>query len=257
MNIQNKAIQIADLVKEFDILLTAGALDISSEATARSWIEKLLNIFDWNCLNPYEVDQEISLGKQEVENLNEINSTHRRPDYLLCAKSKSLVFIDAKKIGTNLEYDKKSAFQVRSYGWSAGHAYAIVTNFKEISIYDCRYKPLKDQNADVARVAHITYDKFIDRFNDIFNHLDKNKILTGLAFEKYKLTERPTGSLTLDEDFSEHIREWRLNFANDIFKNNKSIEFISESTQLLIDRIIFLPSCRGIEGDRHRFPAKY
>ncbi|MEK6627512.1 MAG: hypothetical protein AABY53_02710, partial [Bdellovibrionota bacterium] len=65
MSNHQKAKQLADLVKQFHLLLNSGSLDLSSEATARSWIEELLSIFNWNCRDPYEVDQEVSLTGQE------------------------------------------------------------------------------------------------------------------------------------------------------------------------------------------------
>ncbi len=247
MSQKDKVQQLAKLITDFDVLVKSGSLDLSSEATARSWIEGLLSVFGWNSRDPYEVDQEVNLSQREIENLGEIDSKHRRPDYLLCAKSQSLVFIDAKKIDHDILENKKSAFQIRSYGWSAGHSYAILSNFKEIAIYDCRFKPNKEQAANVARVFYSTYDKFLDNFSSLFNHLDKEFVLSGQAFDSYKLADRPNGTLTLDEDFSEHIREWRLKFANCIYlsSNDKSIEFVSEATQILIDRIIF---CRVAEG---------
>lgn len=247
MRHNEKAKNLVELVNQFDVLMKSGSLDLSSEATARSWIEGLLGIFGWNSRDPYEVDQEVNLSQKEIENLGEIDSKHRRPDYLLCAKTQSLIFIDAKKIDHDIKENKKSSFQIRSYGWSAGHSYAILTNFKEFAIYDCRFKPNKEQAANVARVFYTTYDKFLDNFASIFNHLDKDFVLSGQSFDPYKLTDRPIGTLTLDEDFSEHIREWRLKFANSIYlsSSEKSIEFVSEATQILIDRIIF---CRVAEG---------
>ncbi|MEK6627682.1 MAG: N-6 DNA methylase [Bdellovibrionota bacterium] len=124
-----------------------------------------------------------------------------------------------------------------------------MTNFKEFAIYDCRFKPNKEQEANVARVLYLTYDKFLDNFAPIYSHLDKDFVLSGQAFDRYKLEDRPGGTLTLDEDFSEHIRAWRLKFANSIYLPSKtnSIEFISEHTQLFIDRVIF---CRVAEGLR-------
>lgn len=239
--------KLNELAIQFQALKSSGSLDLSSEATARSWIEGLLTIFGWNCRDPYEVDQEVTLGPAEEAHLQEIESSHKRPDYLLCAKSKSLVFIDAKKIGLTIKDSKKSAFQIRSYGWSAGHPYAVITNFNEFAIYDCRYKPNKDQAADVARIFYCTFDKFVEQFDVLRRHIERDFVLSGEAFDFYLQGQRPSGTKKLDEDFSEHIREWRLKFANDIFSSKPtiSIEGLSESTQLLIDRFIF---CRVAEG---------
>lgn len=247
MNYSEKIKKINDLANQFQTLKMSGSLDLSSEATARSWIESLLAIFGWNSKDPYEVDQEVTLGPVEEAQLQEIESSHKRPDYLLCAKSKSLVFIDAKKIGLEIIDSKKSAFQIRSYGWSAGHPFAVITNFNELAIYDCRYKPNKDQPADVARLFYCTFDKFVDHFDVLRRHIDRDFVLSGEAFDLYTQGDRPSGTKKLDEDFSEHIREWRLKFANDIFSTNNtlSVEGLSESTQILIDRFIF---CRVAEG---------
>lgn len=241
--------KLNELALQFQSLKLSGSLDLSSEATARSWIESLLTVFGWDCRDPYEVDQEVTLGPAEEALLQEIESRHKRPDYLLCAKSKSLIFIDAKKIGLTIKDCKKSAFQIRSYGWSAGHSYAVITNFNELAIYDCRYKPNKDQSPDVARLFYCTFENFVEQFDVLRRHIDRDFVLSGAAFDFYLHSDKPSGTKKLDEDFSEHIREWRLKFANNIFasKPSISVEELSESTQLLIDRLIF---CRVAEGLR-------
>ena len=41
--------KLAELIKEFDHLSLTGSLKGEAEQTARTWVEKFLEIFGWNC----------------------------------------------------------------------------------------------------------------------------------------------------------------------------------------------------------------
>lgn len=250
--INQQKVDLAKKVEAFSELLNRGVLDLSSEATARSWIEDLLKLFGWNPLNPNEVDQEIFLSENAQQNLEEIDSHHKKPDYLLCNGSRQFLYLDAKKVGEEIEDNKKISFQIRSYGWSAGHPCAIVTNFREVAIYDCRFKPHKDDAADVARVDYFDYTKYLEKFDILSRHLERSRVLEAELNDLYSDKTSPKGSKPLDKDFSEHIRNWRLKFSNAIFSNhnNFSIEKISHLTQVLIDRFLFLRVAEGLKIER-------
>ena len=74
--------------------------------------------------------------------------------------NRRLFFIDAKKQAVDIKNDKNVAFQIRSYGWSIGAPYSIVTDFEELAIYDCSAKPNASDTADFARLHYITIDQF-------------------------------------------------------------------------------------------------
>lgn len=111
-------------------------MENSSEATIRAWIDELLSIFGWDVQNTQQVQTEHTLGRSERERLHGIGSTNTRPDYTLVNGNVPLAFIDAKSLGVDIEHDKEAAFQIRSYGWSIGAPFSIVTNFEQMAVYN-------------------------------------------------------------------------------------------------------------------------
>ena len=129
---------LIELVHKYQSFKSSGRLQNPSEATMRTWIDELLLIFGWDVHNTQQVLTEHSLGQNERERLREIGSTNTRPDYTLVNGKVMLTFIDAKKLAVNIETDKEVAFQIRSYGWSIGAPYAIVTNFEQLAKLDVK-----------------------------------------------------------------------------------------------------------------------
>ena len=92
------------------------------------------------------------MNKTERARLNEIGSTNTRPDYTLVNGRVKLAFVDAKSLDVNIENDKSVAFQIRSYGWSIGAPFSVVTNFEHLAIYDCSVMPDVNDDASFARL---------------------------------------------------------------------------------------------------------
>lgn len=149
MNTKDSLIQLVD---RFQQLKADGGLNKSSEATMRAWIDELLAIFGWDVQNTHQVLTEHTLGKDERQRLHDIGSTNTRPDYTLVNGNVTLAFVDAKSLDVDIKNDKSVAFQIRSYGWSVGAQYSIVTNFDTLAIYDCQCMPRVDDDANVASV---------------------------------------------------------------------------------------------------------
>ena len=121
MNTKDSLIQLVD---RFQQLKTDGGLNKSSEATMRAWIDELLAIFGWDVQNTHQVLTEHTLGKDERQRLHDIGSTNTASN--------------GKSLDVDIKNDKSVAFQIRSYGWSVGAQYSIVTNFDTLAIYDCQ-----------------------------------------------------------------------------------------------------------------------
>ncbi len=52
------------------------------------------------------------------------------------------------------------AYQVRSYGWSAGLAVSVLTDFQEFAIYDCTVQPSDGDPIAKARLHYYKYDQY-------------------------------------------------------------------------------------------------
>ncbi len=128
---------------------TSKRSDISEEAI-RVWLNEMLFIFGWDVRSTTQIIQEKRIKDTQKNKLEEISSTHIKPDYTLVNGNIVKSYLDAKNISVDLFTNREAAFQIRSYGWSAGVPCAFLSNFEQFAIYDCKEPPKKDMPANVG-----------------------------------------------------------------------------------------------------------
>ena len=244
-------IQLSTLVNNYQTFISSANKKDISEETIRMWINSLLEIFNWDVRNTSEILQERVLSPEQKERLKTIDSTHSRPDYILINGQNIKSFIDAKDLSVNVFKDKATAFQVRSYGWSANTPCSFATNFEQLVIFDCRFKPEPTQSVDIGAIKlHIS--EYIEKFDLLFEHLYKDNIKANKLEEIYALTA-VEGNNKLDDIFNTMLTSFRLALANSLLANNDvfstNVTLLNYYVQVILDRIIFIRVCesRGIE----------
>jgi len=173
------------------------------------------------------------------------------PDYCFRIGQTPKFFVEAKQPSVNVKDDVNPALQVRGYAWSAKLPLSILTDFEEFAVYDCRITPNKNDKASVARIMLLTYDEYIDRWDEIESVFSREAILKG-SFDRYiESSKKKKGTAEVDEVFLNQMEEWRKSLAKNIALRNPqlSIRELNYAVQKTIDRIIFLRICedRGIE----------
>lgn len=222
-----------------------------SEEVTRVWINDFLEIFGWDVHNLSQVVQEKVVSEQQRVRLEKIESSHSKPDYTLINGKIIKTYLDAKRSTVDIFKSKEAAFQIRSYGWSAGVPCAFLSNFEQFSILDCRDIPTKDRAADIGAIQ-IGIDEYLVKFDVLNTYLDRMTIYQG-SLEKLYSTRKIEGYKTVDLYFNEMLSAFRLTLANNIYKNNSeiglSIGQLNYYVQLIIDRIVFIRVCesKGIE----------
>ncbi len=114
------------------------------EASARSaFIDKLFIALGWDVnhehqTNPYE-------WEVRIENKTRTGSSQRRADYAFFLApdfrdSDVKFLVEAKKPSRNL-YNPDDYHQTIRYGWNRNTPVAVLTDFEEVHVIDCRYKP--------------------------------------------------------------------------------------------------------------------
>jgi len=68
----------------------------------------------------------------------------RRPDYSFRVNGARQFFVEAKRPSVNVA-SPRPIFQVKSYAWSAGTPIAVLTDFEDVLVFDCRYRPVLDE----------------------------------------------------------------------------------------------------------------
>ncbi|MEQ8316260.1 MAG: Eco57I restriction-modification methylase domain-containing protein [Phycisphaerales bacterium] len=178
------------------------------------------------------------------------SGTTQAPDYSFRIGGQRKFFVEAKKPSVDVKGERRPAYQLRSYAWTAKLPLSILTDFEEFAVYDCKIKPKPNDTPATARLLYITYDEYDDRWHEIASVFAKSSILRG-AFDKYATkTTGKRGTTEPDDDFLKLLESWRAKLAQALARNNSlSTRQLNHAVQLIIDRIVFLRICedRGVE----------
>jgi len=224
-----------------------------SEAQARKdFIDKFFIALGWDVnhdtqKNPYE--QEVKVERNE-------SGSQRRADYaffLLPNFRDVRFFVEAKKphgdFGAVENY-----FQTIRYGWGNKTPLAVLTNFDELHILDCRYKPnIGDTLSRV--VKRFSYADYADaeKFSEIYWLFSREAIATNSLAKFADNLPRPKsrtfrkelfkgGYQSIDESFLIELDEYRETLAKAFKAKNPGLnsEQLTEVTQRTLDRLVFI-----------------
>jgi len=247
--------QIKKLVEDFKNNEKFYLSDKYQESQARQdYIDKFFAALGWDVTherqkNPYE--QEV-----KIENKVSTQGSQRRADYafFIAPNFRDVKFYaEAKKPAMNL---KDAAFyhQTIRYGWNSGTPIAILTDFEEFHILDCRYKP--DLNDALNRkLEYFHYSEYADeeKFKKIYFLFSRDEVAKG-SLEKYAASlPKPRGKAIqrglfkggyqpVDEAFLEELDTYRETLAKAFKKENPDLgsEELTEAVQRTIDRLVFI-----------------
>lgn len=184
------------------------------------------------------------------EDAVKIAGTVKSPDYSFRVGGRRIFFLEAKKPAVNIRDDVGPAYQLRRYAWTAGLPLSILTNFRELAVYDCRIPPKYLEKASTARLWYFTYQDYPEKWDEIASVFSPDAIQHG-AFDRYVQSHKKAGTQAFDDAFLDEMEEWRKKLAGNLAMRNAALDQsgLNFATQRIIDRIIFLRICedRGIE----------
>jgi len=215
----------------------------------REFLDPLFTILGW------DVDNKQGHAEQYKEVVHEksldVEGDTRAPDYSFRIGGTTKFFVEAKKPSVDITSDKKPAFQLKRYAWSAKLSLSILTNFEDTYIYDCRYKPDKNDAPEKSRILYISFDELEARWDELSAIFTKEAIMKG-SFDKYA-QEKKRGTSEVDIEILSDIEEWREDLAKNIAIRNPDlgIDEMNFAVGRIIDRILFLRICedRGTEPE--------
>jgi type I restriction-modification system DNA methylase subunit len=224
-----------------------------SEAQARKdFIDKFFVVLGWDVnheaqKNPYE--QEVKVERNEL-------GSQRRADYaffLLPNFRDVRFFVEAKKphgeFGSPDNY-----FQTIRYGWGNQTPIAVLTNFDEFHVLDCRYEPnIGDTLSRVVKKFTFTDYADSEKFAEIYWLFSREAVANG-SLTKYAETLPRPKSRTFrtelfkradqppDESFLNKLDEYREALAKAFKAKNPDLNGaqLTEVTQRTLDRLVFI-----------------
>ncbi|MBB4263568.1 type IIL restriction-modification enzyme MmeI [Bradyrhizobium sp. CIR3A] len=156
--------------------------------TRREFIDPLFRLLGW------DIDNTSGYAEAYKDVLHEdslkIGDTSKAPDYGFRIGGTRKFFLEAKRPSINISDDADSAYQLRRYAWSAKLPISILTNFKTFSVYDCRIKPEKSDKASVARILHLQFSEYADKWGDLTSTFSREAILKTKSEHQREVTSR-------------------------------------------------------------------
>jgi hypothetical protein len=236
-----------------------------SEAQARKdFIDKFFIALGWDVNHEDQKDpyrQEV-----KVERGVSVHGAQRRADYSFSIAPNyrdPKFFVEAKKPSRQLE-SGDDYFQAIRYGWNTQNPLVVLTDFEELHILDSRFRP------DIKSILNYCHQKYHyteyldkEKFKKIY-YLFSREAVEDNSIDSYAAElPKPKGKKgipapaikSFDQAFLDELDETRESLAR-AFKrknNNLTSEELTEATQRVIDRLVFIRFLEDklIEGERH------
>ena len=241
---------VRDLITRFKAnqnSMTASNSGYTETEARTEYIDPLFASLGWDMLNAKGVS---NLLKEVVREQSQKGASNRRPDYTFRIAGVREFFVEAKKPAVDIRTDKKSAFQVRSYGWTAAHLIAVLTNFRTLRVYDTTTPPQSTDNADVGLLLEFDFTDLEARYDELLALFGRNEVANGSIKQTFSSPARPTRAV--NEVFLETFNEWRFKLAADLHGRYATLDIdsLNDLAQKVINRIVFTRMCedRGLEG---------
>jgi hypothetical protein len=223
--------KVQRLVESYDAVVRDGRKAEFSEADVGSkFILPLLSALGWDVTKIEDV-------KEQRRTLAGV------ADYsLLNVGGTAKIFLELKKFEEDLDNTRRVGGKVKSYpqmaidyAWQSRADWAILTNFEEIRLYYSHVR--KPEEGLIFKVRYNDYLTYFDRLW----LLSKESIVSGLldTYEKRRLRR------DVDEELLKDLVDCRKLLVANVRKNNSQLskDEINESTQKILDRLMFIRSC--------------
>ena len=140
--------EILDLIARFEQHLEAyRAGQYNETQLRRDYLDPFFKALGW------DIDNTAGYAEAYRDVIHEdqirIGGAVKAPDYCFRIGGTRKFFLEAKKPSVCIKEEIPPAYQVRRYGWNAKLPLSILSDFEEFAIYDCRFKPHKDDNASL------------------------------------------------------------------------------------------------------------
>jgi hypothetical protein len=233
--------------------------DFDETSTREQFINPLFDLLGWDLLDaaghgpdrevvfhPRLVEHSQAAGAEEWdEDLTEEELAAREPvalipDYAFRVDGVTRFFVEAKRAGVSVD-TRAPAFQVKSYAWSQRGRVAVLTNFRQLRVFETTARPVYNQ-ADAGLLIGVDYTEFEANWERLWNLLSREAVIAG-SVERAGRQRR--GALRVDEAFLNELAGWRERLARDLATRNPDLDVwgLGEATQRILDRLVFLRVC--------------
>lgn len=249
-------VRVKELVENFQAAEKDYLEPTYQEAQVRlDFIDKFWIALGWDVnhereKNPYQ--QEVKVEKGVA-----VSNRLKKADYAFFAAPNFRdvkFYVEAKKPARNLD-NADDYFQTIRYGWSSNTPIAVLTDFEQFRVIDCRYKP-NIKTAENFALKKFDYREYADeaKFREIYHLFSREDVING-SLEDFasSLPKRGKGAKqgrlfavgvqkSVDESFLDDLDAYRSDLARAFKNKNPELdgEELTEAVTRTIDRLVFI-----------------
>jgi len=233
--------EVAKLVAKCESLPTRTLNRYDEENTKKDFILPLFHHLGW-----------------EVDNLAEVAAEEKassgRVDYAFKLVGVSRLYVEVKPLREDLSSRTDWAKQAITYAENKGVTWAILTNFKQLMLFNAEWD---EPNLDRARFLNLTCHDYEPDFAKLW-WLSKESIEKGILNEEARKVGALKPKLPVEKSLYNQLLKWRADLFNQIFHYQKdkgvSLRQTDELIQQFINRLVFIRYAedRGIEENKLR-----
>lgn len=249
---------VRQLIERFHAHADAFLQTSYSEAQARKdFIDPFLKALGWDVdhereHNPYEqevkVERGLTVGAARAQ---------KRADYAFYVAPnfhEVRFFVEAKKPSVDLDRSEDSHFQTWRYGYSANTPLAVLTDFEQVHVLDCRARPRPEAALDrIWKRWHYTEFRDPEKFAGFYWLFSREAHTDGSFQRRVEELPKPRGGArqrglfrggyqAVDESFLAELEEHREALAKAFKKADHALdsETLTAIVQRALDRLVFL-----------------
>ena len=246
---------VKKLVEDFDGNKDYYLTPVYSEQSARhDFVDKFFIALGWDV--NHETDKNPYEQEAHIESNVDAQGKRKRADYAfyVAPNFRDVAFYaEAKKPSVQIA-NADDYFQTIRYGYSSETPLAVITDFEEFHILDCRYTPSIETALD-RFVKKYTYQDYLskDKFAEIY-YLFSREAVAGGSIQKraLELPKARGGAVQLglfkgaykpiDEALLDELDEYRNALAHAFKNGNPELDHwaLTEIVQRTIDRLVFI-----------------
>ncbi|MBU0648792.1 N-6 DNA methylase, partial [Patescibacteria group bacterium] len=225
--------KIKELIERYEKLSDKDINDLNEQQTKDRFIRPLFEALGW------DFEQQDVWSEKDVQG--------QRADYAFMLNGITKFFVETKSLKVDLDLEVH-ARQAINYAWNKGVAWAVLTDFEGIKIFNAlaHSKSLLDK-----LVFEISYKEYLSDFDRLWllsregfktNALDEYAISYGKKLKKLTVNEKLFADLKIArEELTKGFATW-----------NKKVdkETLDEGVQRILDRLVFIRVLedRGLEN---------
>ncbi|OGC47099.1 MAG: hypothetical protein A3A94_03580 [Candidatus Portnoybacteria bacterium RIFCSPLOWO2_01_FULL_43_11] len=218
--------RIKKLIEKYERLDQERIRKYKEANTRKDFILPLFQALGWDVYNTKadEVIEEESVSGKSV-------------DYAFKIDGITKFYLEAKAFNINLD-EEKWADQAIWYAWHKSVPWAILTDFESIKVYNAEWDEPRAEN---SLFFEIKYQDYVKDFERLW-WLSKEGFQKGvLDKEALKWGHKPK-RVPVDKQLAADLIRWRDLLYKELEADNSSVspQKISESVQIILDRLIFI-----------------